>query len=1011
MAEAAQLGSADDVAAAIRAARALGLTDEIAAAEVAVSTRLEEALEALEEAADAGFARDVESAAARALALGGADAEAKASGTPTRPVSGRDSAPARRAVASTSTVATAARAGEATRAARERFRRRAKAAAETAKAAAARGGAEEAEAAAERAEQLGETAAAEEARAMLERRRDDARARLDEAVAAASAEDAANAEDASNAEDAANVSSSSPSSAADASSSPPSSAADAAVAAAAETAAALGPDLEIAAREAFEKVRVARERRRRAAGRVVCAYSVRQYSGDDECALHDFDGRPGPARELTEAEGGARAHGWNELRDGAAEAAAASRARGWGRLAWPPPRWPPPNLVVDAWEAKISALVRDAETRALADIAAADAADDSATQSAPETSRSAPARAASTSWTTLSAATVEANCGASSPSDARRLDLAAENVRDVSALPDLCPRLRALVLNVNALDTLDGLERLPLLRRLSARHNAIRVPGFVAGGFRELRALALDGNPLRSLDHLAEAAPSLEAFSARACGLGAAAFAAELATPRLSATLTELHLAGNPLGARGVSTLTEKSEFPNLLKLNVSDARVVYLEGLERCPLLSVLVATENRIVRLPESFRRRRDGSGSGACPPGGGAHAALRELRLDRNRLEEIPDLWLPSLTNLHARENRVRRIGDLGGAPHLAVLDVAFNRVGDVPGAPPLRPAFDVATAPRLERLALNDTPVAAVEGYPDELFPFLQKLREVDGASVPREAIVAATDALARDTPLLAETLGEALERRRARRKDENRIAKDAPMIAESVGTEKLEAMSRARWEARLASDRQALVRARKHLARVDDDDAAAGMTIVATTIVATTTKKTRSSCGWKTCRTRASARRRTRDRDASMSIRTRTTRTRFPRMSRGDASNRRETPTRSRVIRSLSLHRRGRLARCCWRRCRHRPVRRLALGRPTSTTRDGRTTRGEWRRLASSTPSSPPPPPRTGDWTTRRRRGRRFWTRTRKSRRRPERRPERPSRPSWTTIQSSSRTSS
>ena len=532
---------------------------------------------------------------------------------------------------------------------------------------------------------------------------------------------------------------------------------------------------------------------------------------------------------MTEAEGGARAHGWNELRDGAAEAAAASRARGWGRLAWPPPRWPPPNLVVDAWEAKISALARDAETRALADIAAADAADDSATQSAPETSRSAPARAASTSWTTLSAATVEANCGASSPSDARRLDLAAENVRDVSALPDLCPRLRALVLNVNALDTLDGLERLPLLRRLSARHNAIRVPGFVAGGFRELRALALDGNPLRSLDHLAAAAPSLEAFSARACGLGAAAFAAELATPRLSATLTELHLAGNPLGARGVSTLTEKSEFPNLLKLNVSDARVVYLEGLERCPLLSVLVATDNRIVRLPESFRRRRDGSGSGACPPGGGAHAALRELRLDRNRLEEIPDLWLPSLTNLHARENRVRRIGDLGGAPHLAVLDVAFNRVGDVPGAPPLRPAFDVATAPRLERLALNDNPVAAVEGYPDELFPFLREIREVDGASVPREAIVAATDALARDTPLLAETLKEALERRRARRKDENRIAKDAPMIAESVGTEKLEAMSRARWEARLASDRQALVRARKHLARVDDAAAAAGTT--------------------------------------------------------------------------------------------------------------------------------------------------------------------------------------
>ena len=62
------MGSADDVAAAT-APRALGLTDEIAAAEVAVSTRWKRRSGA-REAADAGFARDVESAAARALALG-----------------------------------------------------------------------------------------------------------------------------------------------------------------------------------------------------------------------------------------------------------------------------------------------------------------------------------------------------------------------------------------------------------------------------------------------------------------------------------------------------------------------------------------------------------------------------------------------------------------------------------------------------------------------------------------------------------------------------------------------------------------------------------------------------------------------------------------------------------------------------------------------------------------------------------------------------------------------------
>jgi hypothetical protein len=45
LSEAAQAGSADDVAEAKRAAEALGLIDEVMAAEVAISMRLEDALE------------------------------------------------------------------------------------------------------------------------------------------------------------------------------------------------------------------------------------------------------------------------------------------------------------------------------------------------------------------------------------------------------------------------------------------------------------------------------------------------------------------------------------------------------------------------------------------------------------------------------------------------------------------------------------------------------------------------------------------------------------------------------------------------------------------------------------------------------------------------------------------------------------------------------------------------------------------------------------------------------
>ena len=130
-----------------------------------------------------------------------------------------------------------------------------------------------------------------------------------------------------------------------------------------------------------------------------------------------------------------------------------------------------------------------------------------------------------------------------------------------------------------------------------------------------------------------------------------------------------------------------------------------------------------------------------------------------------------------------------------------------------------------------------------------------------------------------------------------------------MIAESVGTEKLEAMSRARWE---GGDWR----------RIDRRSYARGNTSRGSTtpqpprgrrarIVATTRHK-RFGRRLEDRRTRASARRRTRDRDASMSIRTRTTRTRFPRMSRGDASNRRETYRRVRGrFGSLSLCTAGR----------------------------------------------------------------------------------------------------
>ena len=193
----------------------------------------------------------------------------------------------------------------------------------------------------------------------------------------------------------------------------------------------------------------------------------------------------------------------------------------------------------------------------------------------------------------------------------------------------------------------------------------------------------------------------IEALSARACCLTGAAAAAALfpsssasisvsitVSPGFCASLTDLNLSGNNLGADGVAVITGRYHhrnrevagsnpgsggvesgggLPSLLRLNISDTQITSLEGLECCPNLGVLVADNNRVVCLPSSFRRDPDVGGmpgGRVCPPGGGPHAALREIWLNGNRLEAVPDLWLPCLQRLHARDNRVQMIGHLGG-----------------------------------------------------------------------------------------------------------------------------------------------------------------------------------------------------------------------------------------------------------------------------------------------------------------------------------------------------------
>jgi hypothetical protein len=541
------------------------------AAEVAISMRLEDALEALSAAAESGTARDLASAAVGVVRLGGAGEGAGSSSTSAS------------TGASTSTASTAARAIGAAYEAKRKFGMRTAAAASALEAVMERGTHDEVEAATSEAERLGATAAVAAAKAAWERRSKRANDRLEAAVAAASALDLGEKATA---------------------------AADAEMDGAAAAAAALGPEHLRAVQTGRQMVFVARETRRRNKGRVAAAHASPVYSTAEDSPTYDYH-MPGAGVALAEGQGGVQQEGWNELRDGTAEAVGESVERGWGRLMWPVPRWPPPsaeeNIYIDKWEEELAAKVRQAEDQSMAAAAAAAAARDSA--GGGTTARGDEDDDAGESFGggggggsgngnggVLTAATVEANTAGGgeggSLADVTALDLAMEGLGDISALPRMCPKLRTLGVNVNALTSLQGLGGARSLRRLYASHNAIRSLGLSVGGgggsrgsgsggggggggsgsgdsksggeaaLRELRVLVLDGNPLRFLDGLAEAAPRLEALSARSCRLTAAAVAAALfpspsstlALSRcsgLGTTLTDLNLSGNNLGSEG----------------------------------------------------------------------------------------------------------------------------------------------------------------------------------------------------------------------------------------------------------------------------------------------------------------------------------------------------------------------------------------------------------------------------------------------------------------------------
>ena len=289
---------------------------------------------------------------------------------------------------------------------------------------------------------------------------------------------------------------------------------------------------------------------------------------------YEYDGAPrGPAKDTSAASSVASAP-YKYFRAAIAEAVAESRARGAGRLVWAPAQWTrrptertfsafsgfaanPSRAspawsdagIVDEWDEAARARVAEAEALAEAEAEASARADAASGRTLRDGTRPGGPPGALTARTangavSLTAATVEANLrvASSSTASAKTLDLAMENVGDVLALPRLCPDLRGLGLDDNALASLRGADGAPRLERLFARRNVVR--GFADVRFSNLAALTLDGNPLETLEGLRDAAPRLEAFSARACGLDAAAVASLSATTGggLAALLSLIHI-------------------------------------------------------------------------------------------------------------------------------------------------------------------------------------------------------------------------------------------------------------------------------------------------------------------------------------------------------------------------------------------------------------------------------------------------------------------------------------
>ena len=303
------------------------------------------------------------------------------------------------------------------------------------------------------------------------------------------------------------------------------------------------------------------------------------------------------------------------------------------------------------------------------------------------------------------------------PSNISNLELGVEGLRSSSFLNRFV-NLKKLLLNVNKLSALDGLDTLQQLEDLQVKDNSL-VDIRALNKCKALKSLYLDTNQLTNISAL-KGLQELVTLSVNTNKL--------VSLQRLSRChkLQKLQLYHNQITEISVKSLKCLHSLTHL-DLGRNKLERVSGEALSQCPLLQTLVLSQNKMLSVPAPLRLPQ-----------------LKTLWLSGNLLENLSEwcpkeltphsvdtpaaknlhsfdwpLFCPMLEKLHLQDNRLQCLNStaLLVFPHLTLIDISFNGIASVENIQ------GISVCPRLSALQIQENPISTSAAMSETMFQWI------------------------------------------------------------------------------------------------------------------------------------------------------------------------------------------------------------------------------------------------------------------------------------------------